>query len=31
VEAFPGMIESVTVAKPSLEDVFMTKTRELWS
>jgi ABC-2 type transport system ATP-binding protein len=31
VEAFPGMIESVTVAKPSLEDVFMSKTRELWS
>jgi ABC-2 type transport system ATP-binding protein len=31
VEAFPGMIESVTVAKPSLEDVFMAKTRELWS
>jgi len=31
VEAFPGMVESVTVAKPSLEDVFMAKTRELWS
>ena len=31
VEAFPGMIDSVTVAKPSLEDVFMSKTRELWS
>ena len=31
VEAFPGMVESVTVAKPSLEDVFMSKTRELWS
>jgi ABC-2 type transport system ATP-binding protein len=31
VEAFPSLIESVTVAKPSLEDVFMSKTRELWS
>jgi ABC-2 type transport system ATP-binding protein len=31
VEAFPGLIESVTVAKPSLEDVFLTKTREVWS
>jgi ABC-2 type transport system ATP-binding protein len=31
VEAFPEMIESVTVAKPSLEDVFMSKTREMWS
>jgi ABC-2 type transport system ATP-binding protein len=31
VETFPGLIESVTVAKPSLEDVFMSKTRELWS
>ena len=31
VEAFPQWIESVTVAKPSLEDVFMSKTRELWS
>jgi len=31
VEAFPGMIESVTVAKPSLEDVFLSKTREIWS
>jgi ABC-2 type transport system ATP-binding protein len=31
VEALPQMIESVTVAKPSLEDVFMSKTRELWS
>jgi ABC-2 type transport system ATP-binding protein len=31
VEAFPALIESVTVAKPSLEDVFMSKTRELWS
>jgi ABC-2 type transport system ATP-binding protein len=31
VEAFPQLVESVTVAKPSLEDVFMSKTRELWS
>lgn len=32
VEALPGgLVESVTVAKPSLEDVFMSKTRELWS
>jgi len=31
VEAFPQWIESVTVAKPSLEDVFMSKTREVWS
>jgi ABC-2 type transport system ATP-binding protein len=31
VEAFPQQIDSVTVAKPSLEDVFMSKTRELWS
>lgn len=31
VESFPGLIESVTVAKPSLEDVFLTKTREVWS
>jgi len=31
VESFPGLIESVTVAKPSLEDVFMSKTRELWT
>jgi ABC-2 type transport system ATP-binding protein len=31
VESFPGLIESVTVAKPSLEDVFLAKTRELWS
>jgi ABC-2 type transport system ATP-binding protein len=31
VEAFPGLIESVTVAKPSLEDVFLAKTREVWS
>jgi len=30
-EAFPGQIESVTVAKPSLEDVFLAKTREVWS
>ena len=31
LEAFPGRIEAVTVAKPSLEDVFMAKTREVWS
>lgn len=31
LEAFPQQIESVTVAKPSLEDVFLTKTREEWS
>jgi ABC-2 type transport system ATP-binding protein len=31
VEAFPDLIESVTVAKPSLEDVFLSKTRENWS
>ena len=31
VETFPGLVESVTVAKPSLEDVFLTKTREVWS
>ena len=31
VEAFPGLIESVTVAKPSLEDVFLAKTREVWT
>jgi ABC-2 type transport system ATP-binding protein len=31
VESFPGLIESVTVAKPSLEDVFLAKTREVWS
>ena len=31
VEAFPGLVESVTVAKPSLEDVFLSKTREVWS
>lgn len=31
LEAFPDRIESVTVAKPSLEDVFMSKTREVWS
>ncbi|MBV8879762.1 MAG: ATP-binding cassette domain-containing protein [Planctomycetaceae bacterium] len=31
LEAFPDKIESVTVAKPSLEDVFMTKTREVWT
>lgn len=26
VEAFPGMVESVSVAKPSLEDVFIQRT-----
>jgi ABC-2 type transport system ATP-binding protein len=31
LEAFSERIESVTVAKPSLEDVFLTKTREVWS
>jgi ABC-2 type transport system ATP-binding protein len=31
VESFPGLIDSVTVAKPSLEDVFLAKTREVWS
>lgn len=31
LEAFPREIESVTVAKPSLEDVFLSKTREEWS
>jgi ABC-2 type transport system ATP-binding protein len=31
VESFPGLIESVTVSKPSLEDVFLARTRELWS
>jgi ABC-2 type transport system ATP-binding protein len=30
-EAFPGLVESVTVAKPTLEDVFLAKTREQWS
>lgn len=30
-EAFPGRFDSVTVAKPSLEDVFHARTRELWS
>jgi ABC-2 type transport system ATP-binding protein len=31
VEAFPGRIDAITVAKPSLEDVFHAKTREEWS
>lgn len=31
LEVFPQQIESITVAKPSLEDVFLTKTREEWS
>ena len=26
VEAFPGMVEGVSVAKPSLEDVFIDRT-----
>ena len=26
VEAFPGQIEAVTVAKPTLEDVFIRET-----
>ncbi|HXG60612.1 MAG TPA: ABC transporter ATP-binding protein [Planctomycetota bacterium] len=30
-EAFPDRIEAVTVARPSLEDVFHLKTREVWS
>jgi len=30
-EAFPGQIDSITVAKPSLEDVFLSKTREVWT
>lgn len=31
LQAFPERIESVTVAKPSLEDVFIARTREVWS
>jgi len=31
VDAFGAQIESVTVAKPSLEDVFHSKTRESWT
>jgi ABC-2 type transport system ATP-binding protein len=31
LEAFPDRIDAVTLAKPSLEDVFMAKTREVWS
>jgi ABC-2 type transport system ATP-binding protein len=30
-EAFPDRIEAVTVARPSLEDVFHLRTREVWS
>jgi len=30
LESFPDRIEAVTVAKPSLEDVVMSKTREVW-
>jgi ABC-2 type transport system ATP-binding protein len=30
-EAFPALVQAVTVAKPSLEDVFHARTRELWS
>ena len=26
VEAFPGLVESISVAKPSLEDVFIQRT-----
>ena len=26
VEAFPGVVESITVRKPSLEDVFIRRT-----
>jgi ABC-2 type transport system ATP-binding protein len=29
--AFPELVESVTVAKPSLEDLFLARTRERWS
>lgn len=28
--AFPDLIDAVTVAKPSLEDVFHARTREVW-
>lgn len=31
LEVFPDRIDAVTLAKPSLEDVFMAKTREVWS
>ena len=31
LESFPDRIEAVTVAKPSLEDVFISKTRDVWS
>jgi ABC-2 type transport system ATP-binding protein len=31
IDSFGPRIESVTVAKPSLEDVFLAKTREVWS
>jgi ABC-2 type transport system ATP-binding protein len=31
IEAFPGMIDSVTLAKPTLEDVFIERTgHRLW-
>lgn len=30
-DAFPGELEAVTVAKPSLEDVFHARTREVWA
>jgi ABC-2 type transport system ATP-binding protein len=31
IEAFPGMIDSVTLAKPTLEDVFIDRTgHRLW-
>lgn len=29
--AFPALVESVTVARPSLEDVFLARTRERWT
>lgn len=29
--AYPGRIEGVSVSRPSLEDVFHSKTREVWS
>jgi ABC-2 type transport system ATP-binding protein len=30
-EAFPALVDSLTVSKPSLEDVFLAKTRERWT
>jgi ABC-2 type transport system ATP-binding protein len=29
--AFPELVDSVTVARPSLEDVFLSRTRERWT